>query len=599
MEQQTTEHRKAPSRGFRAGLEHFLPFLVWSPMVTAGTMRADFVAGLTGAVIVLPQAIAFAAIAGLPAEYGLYTAMVTPIIAALFGSSRHLVSGPTTAISIIVFSTVADHAEPGSPEFVRIALTLTFIAGVYQLLFGIFRLGKITNFVSHNVVIGFTTGAAILIAESQIKYLLGLDIPSGHSFLHTGVELWRNLGETNFYALTIAGITMAIAIGVRVVWKTGPYLLIALVGGGVAAQLMDAVSHGVVMAPSIPAQLPPLSHPEFSTVTDLAPEALAIALLGLIEAVSISRSIASRSQQRINSDQEFIGQGLSNMVGSFFSSYAGSGSFTRSAANYDAGAKTPMSAIFAALILAVIVLFAAPLAAYIPKPAMGAVILVVAYNLLRPRYIAKVIRISKRETSVLMVTLLSTLFLELEFAIFGGVMLSLSLFLMRTSTPQIVAMAPEFSSPRRRMGDVKQLSLTECPQLKIIRIDMSIYFGSLDYVERELQRINEEQEYRHVLILGAGVNFIDMAGAEMLVREARRLKELGGGLYFCGVKPSVCDFLKVSGFADEFGRDNLFFKKNEAIEALLERLNPYTCSHCTARIFTECRKRPGGAEAEG
>ncbi len=571
------------------------PFLRWTRFVNQTSLKADFFAGLTGAVIALPQAIAFAAIAGLPPEFGLYTAMVTPIIAALFGSSRHLVSGPTTPISIVVFATVSDHAVPGTPEFIRIALTVTFLAGVYQFAFGIFRLGRITNFVSHNVVVGFTTGAAILIAVSQVKHVLGVSVPAGESFIHTLADLWAEMSSVNPYSLVVAVVTMATAIGIRNISKRAPHLLIAMIVGGVVALAIGAGDHGVAMVAEIPAQLPPLSHPDFtfSTIAELAPGALAIALLGLVEAVSISRALAARSHQQIDSDQEFVGQGLSNMIGSFFSSYAGSGSFTRSAANFEAGAVTPISTIFSACILALIVLFAAPLTAYLPVPAMGAVILLVAYNLIHPGYIRKVVRISKRETSVLLVTFLATLFLDLEFAIFGGVMLSLSLFLMRTSTPEIVALAPDFSAPKRRLGDVALKKLSECPQIKIIRIDMSIYFGSLDYIQKEIVRINEREGYKHILILGAGVNFIDMAGAEMLVRLGARLRALCGGLYFCGVKPSVCDYLIKSGFADEFGKEHLFLKKSEALDEIIKRINYTICEQCSARIFVECTKLPG------
>lgn len=567
-------------------------------MVTRDSLRADLFAGLTGAIIVLPQAIAFAAIAGLPPEFGLYTAMVTPIIAALFGSSRHLVSGPTTAISIVIFATVSKFAVPGTAEFIQIALTLTFIAGVYQFLFGLFRLGRITNFVSHNVVVGFTTGAAILIAVGQLKHVLGLEIPSAARFIPTLTELYTHLDAINLYAVAVAAATISFAIAMRLTFKQAPYLLVAMIGGSIFAQLINAPAHGVAMVAAIPSQLPPLSQPDFSltAIAEFAPGALAIALLGLVEAVSISRSIASRSNQQIDSDQEFIGQGLSNMVGSFFSSFAGSGSFTRSAANYDAGAKTPLSAIFAALILLLIVLFAAPLAVYLPAPAMGAIILVVAYNLLQPKYILKVMRISAREMSVLTVTLLATLFLDLEFAIFGGVMLSLSLFLMRTSTPEIVAMAPDFASPKRRLGDVTTLSLTECPQIKIIRVDMSLYFGSIDFIQKELNRITERQGYKHVLILCAGVNFMDMSGAEMLVHEGKRFRDAGGGLYLCGLKPGVVDFLKVTGFGKEFGEENIYFKKSEAIDGIIKRINQSICEHCKARIFNECALLPGGSK---
>ncbi|MGB5640899.1 MAG: SulP family inorganic anion transporter, partial [Sedimenticolaceae bacterium] len=374
-----------------------LPFLQWLQLVDRRTLRADLIAGFTGAVIVLPQGVAFATIAGLPPEYGLYTAMVTPIVAALFGSSLHLVSGPTTAISIVVFSAVSHHASPGSPEFISMALTLTFLAGVYQLAFGLARLGTLVNFVSHTVVIGFTAGAALLIATSQMKHVLGIMIPKGESFLHTWVDVFNQAGDISTTTTVIALSTLGSALLVKKVIPHAPNLLVGMVVGSLVAIALGGAGAGISLVGEIPAHLPPLSMPDFSlaSIRMLAPEAFAVALLGLIEAVSISRSVATKSNQNIDANQEFVGQGMSNLVGSFFSSYAGSGSFTRSGINYSAGAKTPMSAIFAALMLMVIVLLIAPLTAYLPIAAMGGVILIVAYKLIDFHHIANILRYSR------------------------------------------------------------------------------------------------------------------------------------------------------------------------------------------------------------
>ncbi|MGD9000579.1 MAG: SulP family inorganic anion transporter, partial [Granulosicoccaceae bacterium] len=424
-------------------LTAIFPFLVWFKLSTKESIKADFLAGLTGAVIVLPQGVAFATIAGLPPEYGLYTAMVTPIIAALFGSSFHLVSGPTTAISIVVFSAVSRHAEVGTPEFVSLALTLTFLAGVYQLAFGLARLGALVNFVSHTVVIGFTAGAAILIATSQMKSITGIHIPKGESFLHTWGDLFQSWGDINYYLVAIALITLITAILAKKYLPKVPNLLLGMIVGSVVAMLFKNYTGDIKLVGEIPAQLPPLSTPTFSltTLKMLAPEAFAVALLGLIEAVSISRAIATKSSQRIDSNQEFIGQGMSNMFGSFLSSYAGSGSFTRSGINYEAGAKTPLSAIFAAVALMIIVLLIAPLTAYLPLAAMGGIILLVAYNLIDFHHITKILTFSRPESAILLTTFLATLFLELEFAIYLGVLLSLLLFLAKTSTPNITTLS--------------------------------------------------------------------------------------------------------------------------------------------------------------
>ncbi len=571
-------------------LRFLFPFLHWWPLVTKDTVKKDFLAGLTGAVIVLPQGIAFATIAGLPPEYGLYTAMVTPILAALFGSSRHLISGPTTAISIVVFSSISRYAEPGSPEFIQMALTLTFLAGAYQLGFGLARLGTLVNFVSHTVVVGFTAGAAILIATSQVKHVLGVDVPRGESFAHTWLDIFHQLGSINWYVLAIAGGTLISAIVVKKISPRLPHLLLALVTGSIIALVLDAQRHGVALVPAIPAHLPPLSSPDFSlaAIQQLAPEAFAIALLGLIEAVSISRAIATKSHQRIDSNQEFIGQGLSNMVGSFFSSYAGSGSFTRSGVNYASGAVTPLSAIFAAVFLMLIVLLVAPLTAYIPVAAMGGVILLVAWNLIEFKQMKVLVRASRSETGILVVTFLATLFLELEFAIYIGVLLSLVIFLSRTSHPDIVTLAPNRDDAKGKLIDIETKPVPQCPQLRIIRVDMSIYFGSVNHIENKLAKISEEQGIHHILLVLSGANFIDVAGAEMLVHEARSLQEKGGNLYFCGMKGKVWQFMAQGGFIREIGASQFFDTKPEAIAGIYKRLDKQRCETCVTRIFKEC-----------
>jgi SulP family sulfate permease len=573
----------------------FLPFLRWRQMVSRDALKADLLAGLTGAVIVLPQGVAFATIAGLPPEYGLYTAMVTPIVAALFGSSFHLVSGPTTAISIVVFSTISHYAEPGSPEFVTLALTLTFLAGVYQLAFGLARLGSLVNFVSHTVVIGFTAGAAILIVTSQMQHVLGIEIPKGESFLHTWYDIWVDLDSIDPFLIAIALVTLTTSLLVRHYDRRWPSLLIGMVVGSLLALTLSPWSGDIPLVGEIPAQLPPLSAPEFSlaTIRALAPDAFAVALLGLIEAVSISRAVATRSGQRIDASQEFVGQGLSNVAGSFFSSYAGSGSFTRSGINFEAGARTPLSAIFAALALMVIVLLIAPLTAYLPIAAMGGVILLVAYNLIDFRQIANTLRVSRSEAAVLLTTFFATLFLELEFAIYLGVLLSLVFFLARTSTPRIPALSLDRrpGSPGRKLINVEKAPVRQCPQLKIIRIDMSVYFGAVNHVQQRIASIVEGEQIVHILVVGSGINFIDYAGAEALIGENRKLEKLGGGLYFVGLKATVYEFAAKSHMVRDIGRDHFFDTKAEAIHRLVMRLDTDICAGCSARIFEECPRQ--------
>ena len=571
----------------RSWWRRVFPFLRWWNFIGWDTLRADLLAGLTGAVIVLPQGVAFAMIAGLPPEYGLYTSIVTPIIAALFGSSLHLISGPTTAISIVVFSAISALAAPGSEDYIQMVLTLTFLAGVYQLAFGLARLGALVNFVSHSVVVGFTSGAAILIATSQMKHVLGLSMPRGHSFLHVWVEIAGRLGEINLFVLAVAVITLSTAILFRITIPRWPGMLFAMIIGSLACLLMGGSDHGVTLIGRMPARLPPPSLPDFSpdTIRLLAPKALAVALLGLIEALSIGRSIAARSRQPIDGNQEFIGQGLSNMIGSFFSSYAGSGSFTRSGMNYQAGAITPLSAVFSAVLLALLLLLIAPLTAYLPIAAMGGIILMVAYNLIDMHHIRTIVRTSGEESAVLLTTFLATLFLDLEFAIYAGVLLSLVLYLNRTAHPRIANLAPNPDPTGPALVETE----SDCPNLKIIRIDGPLFFGSVNHVAEFLQNIDKRlTRKRNVLIVGCGINLVDVAGAEMLSREAQRRRGQRGSLSLCEIKPEVRRVLERSGYLEAIGADHLFATQKEAIDQLMSRIDTSQCRQCTDSESVRC-----------
>ena len=572
------------------------PFLHWKHLIDRRSARADLMAGITGAIIVLPQGVAFAMIAGLPPEYGLYSAIVPAMIAALFGSSFHLISGPTTAISIVVFTTVSPLAEPSSAAYIQIVLTLTFLAGAFQLALGLARLGALVNFVSHSVVVGFTAGAALLIGTSQLGNFFGVPAAKHHSFFHIWMDLIRRLPETNLYVLAIAVFTLVIALVFRTWFPRWPGMLLAMVAGSLLSLVLHGREHGVRLIGSLPAHLPPLSLPDLSTasVRQLAPSALAVAMLGLAEAVSIARAVATRSHQRIDSNQEFIGQGLSNIVGSFFSSYAASGSFTRTGLNYEVGARTPMAAVYAAITLAAVLLLIAPLTAYLPIASMAGVLILVAYGLIDVRHIKSIIATSKPETGVLAVTLLATLFVELEFAIYIGVILSLLLYLNRTSHPHFVTLVPDPDSGRRSFVNIRKKPSLECPQLKVVRIDGSLFFGAVNHVAEVLDGITRQNpEQAHILIVGGGINFIDVAGCEMLADEAHRLHLSGRQLYLCSMKGEVLDILGRGGFLDRIGEENIFLSKVQAMKRLvLTRLDPERCRPCQARIFVECAQMP-------
>jgi len=584
-------------------------FLGWLPRVNRENARRDLVAGLTGAVVVLPQGVAFATIAGLPPEYGLYTAMVPAVVAALFGSSWHLVSGPTTAISIVVYAVCSPLAEPGTPAYLSLALTLTFLVGAIQLGLGLARTGTLIQFVSHTVVIGFTAGAAVLIATSQLRNFFGVDIPRGSSFGQTMRSFLSQLGAIDPYVTAVGAVTLLTGILFRRTLRRFPYLIAAMllgsVAGAVISRAFGPAAAGIRTVGALPGALPPLSHPDLSiaTVKQLGGSALALALLALTEAVSIARAIAVRSEQRIDGNREFVGQGLSNVVGSFFSSYASSGSFNRSGLNYEAGARTPLAAIFAAFFLVAILLLVAPLAAHLPVAAMAGILFLVAWGLIDLHHIRAIVRVSRSETVVLVATFLSTLILDLEFAIYVGVVLSVVMYLRRTSQPLVDTLAPDLADAQGSFATGE--GLPECPQLKIVEVHGSLFFGAVSHVQQVLHAIDSDNpEQKHVLVVASSINFTDVAGAEMLVQEARRRRRMGGGLYLAGVKPRTMELLRKGGYLAEIGEENVFDTVPRAIEAIEGRLDRSICQACRTPVFERCsavaraqapRRRPTAA----
>ena len=572
-------------------LRRWFPFFIWGGDLNRQNLSDDLIAGLTGAVIVLPQGVAYAFIAGLPPEYGLYTAIITPIIAALFGSSMHLISGPTAAISIVVMSVASGIGDLSEGAYIGAVLTITLLAGLMQLGLGLFRMGTLINFISHTVIIGFTAGAAILIASSQLKHLLGVSVPSGLSFLQGLRQLLEQAELTNFYSLTIGIATLVSAMLVRKYNRKWPHLLIGMAVGSLVCLLLDGANNNVALVGALPGTLPPFSIPDlsFDTLQALTSGAFAVALLGLIEAVSIARSIAIRSQQQIDGNQEFLGQGLSNVIGSFFSCYAGSGSFTRSGANYDAGAKTPMAAIFAAVILALIIVLVPGMTAYLPLPAMAGAILLIAWNLIDFHHIKQIIQAQKREATVLIVTFLSTLLVELEFAIYIGVFLSLAIYLRRASKPRIVEVAPLPNHPRRQIKSVTRFGLDQCPQLRIIRIDGALFFGATNHIQQTIRQMtSNESGVKFLIIIGKGINLVDISGAEMLIQEGKRLKDKGGAMMLTSLKGNVKDEIKGIGYLERIGKDIFYDSPEEAISAAFPKLAPSRCETCELRIFNEC-----------
>ena len=580
-----------------------LPFLKWWPRVDRSTLKADALAGLIGAIVVLPQGVAFATLAGLPPEYGLYCAMVPTIVAALFGSSLHTVAGPTNPVALMVFAVLSPLAMPMTPQYIQLALTLALMSGIIMLAMGLLRFGSLVNFMSSSVVVGFTAALGVFIFASQLGNFLGIaSAPAGFRDLVLGT--FRHLGDTRPWVVLVATATLAIgALSGRVLPRIPPMLAAMVLGSLIAFVLNQALGGaertGLRTLGPLPGALPPLSFPEVSAATlqSLLPGAIAVALVSLTQALSIAHAIALKSGQHLDNNQEFIAQGLANVAAAFFSGFPTSASANRCSINYEAGAKTPMSPIFSALLLVLVLLAVAPLVAYLPIAVVAGLLFLVAWNLIDFARIRKILSTSRGESAVLAVTFFATLMLDLEFAIFVGVLVSLVLFLNRTSHPFTRSLVPDPRHTGRKMTEVED-SLVECPQLKMLRIEGSIYFGAVGHVERHLDTLREHSPgQKHLLLMSKSINFVDMAGAELLVEEARRRRAGGGQLYFYSLRKPVEELLERGGYMAELGRENVFRGKREAIGGVFTRLDLSICATCRARIFEECASVPGPEKA--
>ncbi len=569
------------------------PFLAWPQRMSVGQLRADLLAGLTGALVVLPQGVAFATIAGMPPQYGLYASIVPTIIAALFGSSWHLVAGPSTTASLVLFASLSAFEPAGTPRYVELAVTLAAMAGVMELALGFFRLGALVNFISHTVVVGYTAGVGILIMTTQLRNFFGLPVPRTSVFWEALSGSVLALPTSSLMITTVALTTLATGVAARRFTSKVPYMIPAILAGGLAGAVANAIVPGSVSTVgALPATLPPLSAPSFDPATWglLLPTALAIGVSALNEVVSIGRALAIRSEQRLDINQEFIGQGLANLIGSFFSGYVVSGSFNRSALNYESGARSQMSAVFGGLILAAVLVFAAPLAAYLPHAAMAASLELVGWSLIDRKSLARIWRSGMTERGVLLATIGVALFIQIQAAILAGVVLSLVVYLYRTSNPQLRPRVPDPVDESRKFIDAGP-NAPECPQFRLARLDGSLYFGAVNAFRDALGAFERQTPdcMRYGVIM-RGVNFIDLAGAEALAIEARRLKARGGGLFLINIKERPLEFLERGGYVDEIGRSNVFVSKSKALSAIYQTLDYELCSRCSLRVFRECSR---------
>jgi len=566
--------------------------------IKATALRADLLAGLTVAVIMLPQAIAYAMIAELPPQTGLFAAIVASIVGALWGSSRHLHTGPTNAISLLALAALLNVAEPGTPEFIVAAGYMALMVGAVQIVAGLARMGALVNFVSDSVVVGFTTGAGILISVNQLRHLLRLDLVSHPEFYETVRGVAAHLGETHWPSLILGLGTLGLIIGLRVLRPRWPSALIGMVAAAVGVWALGLNEQGVRVLGEIPRCLPPLADLPLldgDLIYRLAPGAMAVAAIGLVEAMSIARAVSSQSGQRLDSNQEFVGQGMANLASGLFSGYAVSGSFTRSAVNHESGARSPLASVFSGLWVLVAMLLLAPLAVHLPHTALAAVLLVTAYSMVEWHEIRRIARISPGDSVIMFSTMGATLIFPLEFAVLSGMFISFARFLVTTSAPGVHAMCPDAGYARL----VPARTQPVCPQLSIVEVSGSLYFGAVNHVEDTLEEMRRMRPGQIFLLLRLDhVDHIDISGIHMLESVVRRYRSRGGDVFIDGARPKVLYMMTMSGFIRTLGRDHLFLGGNVIGKLFHHVLHPGICIYeCERRVFAECQALPKHEES--
>jgi sulfate permease, SulP family len=550
-------------------IQRLCPFLTWLPRLGRDEIRRDLIAGVTVATVLVPQAMAYARLAGLPAVYGLYAAFLPPVVAALWGSSRQLATGPVAMASLISAATVGALALQTPEAFVHASILLALLVGILRVGLGLLRLGILVNLLSTPVVVGFSNAAALIIAGSQLHSILGVERGNESIMLASlAVEMQRALGGVEWQTLGMAAVALAIMLGLR---QRHIRVMIAVAITTILAWLIGY--QGAIVG-DIPRGLPSLSIPNIDAALmwQLLPGAFVLTLIGLMEAMSIARTIATRTKQHIDINQELIGQGMANLVGGVFNSYAVSGSFSRSAINFGAGAASGLSSVVASVIVMLTLLYLTPLFYYLPQATLAIVIILAVLSLVRITAVRRAWQVSRADGGIAIVTFLVTLAFapQLHWGIVTGVVLSLGHFLRRTMRPHVAYLARHEDGA---LVDADAHGLQLDPHIAIIRFDARLYYGAAAYFEdRVLEALVRLPELRHIVLDAGGINRIDATGVETLRRLVEDLRAGGVAIYVTRVKNDVWKVMERDGLAGMIGDDHFFDWNQHALEHLWSQM---------------------------
>ena len=581
-------------------LSQFLPFADWiGDLRDRKILKADVIAGITVFTVLVPQSMANAQLADLAPHYGLYAAFLPPIVAALFGSSRHLSTGSVALISLMSAAAIQPLATPGSDLHIALTILLAMMVGLIQLGLGLARLGAMVNLLSHPVILGFTNAAAIIIGTSQIGMLFGVEVPAGGShFARVSQMIDGAMTTPHLPTVGLAALAFATMLIAKWLGPSTPWILIGVVVTTAVTAWGDLdIRHQILVVGAIPEGLPSLAlpSPSPSAIRSLLPAAVTIALVGFVGSISIAKAIATRTRQRVGTNRELLGQGLANVIGSLSQSHTVSGSFVRSAVNFRAGSVTGFSSIVAGLLVLLTLLWLTPLFYYLPLATLAAIIVMAVIGLLQVEPIVRAWRIERHDGVVSVAAFVMTLAFapHLEVGILTGIGLSLILYLYRTMNPRIVMLSKH---PDGSLRDADAHGLETCDHVCMIRFDGSLYFGSAGYFEdKVLERAAEMRDLQFLIVDGEGINQVDATGEEKLVSVVRRLKDAGIETLFIRTKMQVLDALERTGSYEEIGESRFYPEPEQALKHVWNILNDSEGSNCRRDCPIECplnRARP-------
>tara|TARA_R110002051_G_scaffold64139_2_gene116761 strand:+ start:4508 stop:6256 length:1749 start_codon:yes stop_codon:yes gene_type:complete len=573
-------------------VKNIFPFLEWVSTYKKAYFIKDLLAGLTVGIVLVPQGMAYAMIAGLPPVHGLYAALFPVLTYAFLGTSRKIAVGPVAMDSLLVAVGLGTLTITGVENYIKMVVVLALMVGVIQLLLGILRMGFLVNFLSKPVISGFTSAAAIIIVLSQLKHFLGISVSNSNKIYHTIRYVFYELGNVNWFDFGLGLLGIVLLIGIKKWNKNIPGILIIVVVGILAVYFFKLDSYDVKLVGSVPSGLPSLAMPtvDLEDVRQLWPIALALALVGYLEAISIGKAIEDKTgEDTIKANQELIALGSSNIVGSLFQGFPVTASFSRSAISYDAGTKTNLSAIFSVVLVVLTLLFLTPVFNYLPNAILASIIMVSVVKLIDVQYCKTLWNNRKDEFIILLITFFITLFVGITEGILIGVLCSLLLMVYRTSKPHFVEIGnigdSDYYKNVIRFAD----EVIVRNDLLIVRFDSQLYFGNSAYFKKQLlKHIRAKGPKLKGIILNAeAINYIDATAADMLSKLIHDIRERGLQFYIAGAIGPTRDIIFNTGIIKELQREFLFVKTKEAVDFYD---NPTEVSLLAAKVAYENSK---------